>query len=553
MKDFDFAVGDIETDPFQEWETPDQQRIPKAFAAGLRYKNQEWIWWGPDCLQKLVAKAKSLGVPVYFHNGGNFDFHFILPFINPLNCKYLMIGGKRIVSITLPGKSAPQFRDSYALVPIPLAQWQKDKIDIRRLEPGVREKHWVGICRYLSGDLRGLQSLMTAAHDRMEGDHLTQAGNAFAKLRRSLPEKLPKISEHFDSKFRPFYFAGRVQAFKRGKIRGQWDVYDINSAFPHSMCSLHWWGANHISQSTEPKGHREQCFYDLTCDAKGCFPVRMGDKVDYPHGRARFNVTGWELLMARELGLCTNEEIHWVHIPTELMSYDEFILPLYQEKLDAEKAGDSGRRLFVKLEMNSSYGKFGEDCENHKDVICVKIFTKPKRDPKDKNRNPWEHCYDDEENGYSFFQRKVHGDFGAKPKIFRNVAIAASITGKVRATLMRAIHQGNAVYCDTDSVFVPAGTITIKPGQGLGEWKHEFTFRDLWIGGRKLYAGKGRDPSKSPDTPLKWKTAAKGARLTPKDIVEVCEGKVVESRFAAPSFSLLAGTRFISRKVRMVP
>lgn len=551
MQGFDFAVADIETDPFQEWVTPDQQRIPKAFAAGIRYKNEQWIYWGPDCLSKIVAKAKTLGVPVYMHNGGNFDFHFLLPFINPLKCVFLMIGGKRIVSIQLPGKDAPQFRDSYALVPIPLASWQKDKIDINRLEPEVREKHWVGIARYLSGDLRGLQSLMTAAHDRMEGDHLTQASNAFAKLRKSLPEKLPKISEHFDRKFRPFYYAGRVQAFRKGRIPGQWDAYDINSAFPHSMCSLHWWGAGHVSQSAEPKAHREQCFYELTCDAQGCFPLRSKDKVEYPIGRFRFMVTGWELMKARELGLVSNEEIHWVHIPSELMSYDDFILPLYDEKKDAEALGDSGRRLFIKLEMNSSYGKFAESPDTHRDVVCVKIFTKPKRDPKDRNRNPWVHCYDDEENGYSFWQRDVHGDFGSKPKIFRNVAIAASITGKVRATLMEAIHKGRAVYCDTDSVFVPAGTQGIETGAGLGQWKHEFTFRELHIGGRKLYAGRGRDPAK-PQAPLKWKTAAKGVRMSARDIVEVCKGKVVTSRFAAPSFSLLAGTRFIARRVRMV-
>lgn len=549
---FNFAVGDLETDPFQDWTTPDQQRIPKAFAAGIRYKSERWVYWGPDCLRQVVAKAKTLGVPVYFHNGGNFDFHFLLPYIEPFRCVFLMVGGKRIVSITLPGLHAPQFLDSFALVPIGLGQWQKDKIDIRKLERDKREKNWVAIARYLNGDLDGLHSLMMAAHSRMSKLHLTQASNAFAKLRETLPEKLPKISQHFDDKFRPFYFAGRVQAFRKGKIPGRWDVYDINSAFPHSMCSLHWWGASHVSQSDEPAGHREQCFYDITCDARGCFPLRDGIKVEYPQGRFRFQVTGWELLMARSLGLVSNEVIHWVHIPSELMSYDEFILPLYDEKKDAETNKDAARRLFIKLEMNSSYGKFGESPDGHRDVICVKIFTKPKIDPKDVNRNPWEHCYDDEENGYSFFQRPVHGDFGGKPKIFRNVAIAASITGKVRATLMHAIHHGNAVYCDTDSVFVPAGTTGIPTGNGLGQWKHEFTFRHLWIGGRKLYAGQGRDPTKSVLSPLKWKTAAKGARLSPDDIVKVCEGKVVESRFAAPSFSLLAGTRFIARKVRMV-
>ena len=548
MYDLDFATADLETDPFEEWETPDQQRVPIAFCAGLHYRGCIWIWWGADCLQKLAAKCAELDCIVYMHNGGGFDFHYLLPYINPQKADFLLIG-KRIVQIKFERiKRKLQYRDSYALIPRPLRDWGKDDIDYNKLRESVRDQHKDEIISYLRRDLTSLDSLVTAAQKRTDGDYLTQASSAFAKLKEKIGEKLPHISEYFDSKFRPYYFAGRVQAFRYGQIKGSFSAYDINSAFPYAMLSPHWWGNQYETQKEEPAAWLEQSFVSLVCESDGCFPLRQKDKVEYPKGKNAFKVTGWEYAMAKRLGLIRDIDIRCFHVPAEVLSYEDFVLPLYEEKLAAEKNGDFASRLFSKLEINSAYGKFGQDPSHYREVICEKFGIDPNKDPK--RGGGWEVAKDDEENGFTFWQRPAYGPHNPKPKFFNNVAIAASITGKARAELMYAIHHCDAVYCDTDSVFVPTGNGgPLKIGSGLGEWKHEFDFSpdQLYIGGRKLYAGKGVKPGKTGET---WKYAAKGVKLTPEKIVRVCLGDTVESRFAAPSYSLISGTKFISRRVK---
>lgn len=548
MHDLDFATADIETDPFADWETPDQQLIPVAFCAGLYYRNESFIWWGEDCLAKLAKKATELDTVVYMHNGGGFDFHYLLPHINAPKAEFLLIG-KRIVQIKFEHlKRSLEYRDSYALIPRPLRDWGKDEIDYNKLRRNVREKHKEEIISYLTRDLTSLESLVKSAQKRTRGDYLTQASSAFSKLKEKIGEKLPHISENFDDKFRPYYYAGRVQTWRYGKIDTPISVYDINSAFPHSMLSPHWWGNEYESQKEEPTAWLEQSFVCLECHAEGCFPLRVKDKVEYPTGRYKFKVTGWEYAAAKKLGLIRDVEIVWFHVPSEVLSYEDFVLPLYEEKLAAEKAGDAASRLFSKLELNSAYGKFGQDPDNYREVICRRFGHDPNDEPK--NGGGGTIAKDDEDAGFTFWQRPAHGPYNPKPKFFNNVAVAASITGKVRATLLHAIHRCKAIYCDTDSVFVPTGSGGgLSVGSGLGQWKHEFDFApgELWLGGRKLYAGKGVAPGK---TEKKWKYAAKGVKLTPENIVRVCEGETVESRFAAPSFSLLSGTKFISRRVR---
>ncbi len=58
-------------------------------------------------------------------------------------------------------------------------------------------------------------------------------------------------------------------------------------------------------------------------------------------------------------------------------------------------------------------------------------------------------------------------------KRFYNVAVAASITGYVRAYLFRAIKNcSGLLYCDTDSLAF-TGKHSLAVGNDLGAWDHE--------------------------------------------------------------------------------
>ena len=112
---------------------------------------------------------------------------------------------------------------------------------------------------------------------------------------------------------------------------------------------------------------------------------------------------------------------------------------------------------------------------------------------------------------------------------YYNVATAASITGFVRAHLLRAIAGAtNPIYCDTDSVFADATNVPLS--DALGDWSVEATCAYGAFAERKLYAAL--------TTTGTWKKASKGARLTPLEITAIAQGKTVVYHAQTPTMSL---------------
>jgi hypothetical protein len=69
------AVIDAETDPFR------YGRKPEAFAWGF-YDGETYVdFWGADSTLKLMNYIAALREPhvIYAHNGGKFDFFYLLP------------------------------------------------------------------------------------------------------------------------------------------------------------------------------------------------------------------------------------------------------------------------------------------------------------------------------------------------------------------------------------------------------------------------------------------------------------------------------------------
>lgn len=76
----DYATLDLETDPFSRPDPRQPGRIPEAFAAGLFDGKRCAIWWGEFCAAESIRHLVKHGqdLLVYAHNGGKFDFHFLL-------------------------------------------------------------------------------------------------------------------------------------------------------------------------------------------------------------------------------------------------------------------------------------------------------------------------------------------------------------------------------------------------------------------------------------------------------------------------------------------
>lgn len=523
------ASFDLETDPFK------RDRVPVPFASDFFENNTHHTKWGADCVQYLLERLLKFKGIAYAHNGGKFDFYYLLPFLPRKRIKRFLTIGGRIVQISFQG--GLDLRDSYALIPRPLREWAKDGIDYRNLESDVREKHRAEIVSYLRKDTEYLHEMVTAFNDEY-GSHLTLASAAFKILHKEFGVKVCHISESMDARFRKYYFAGRVEYYALGDLGGGFSCVDVNSSFPWSMTRQHWEGEEYITSSDLPKRNLEQSFLRGIAVSTGAFPFRMEDgSVSFPaDGKEReFFITGWEWKAALDLGLLVRWRFISAHIPINTRDYKEYITHFYRIKSQAESAGNKGERLFSKLLMNSGYGKFGMDIREFEEFKLCDWREPPDDSPE------WLIDRDDPKIGLTIYKRPA----SAARNKFNNVCVAASITGCSRALLLRAKQIcRDVVYCDTDSL-IARDVSALDIGPKLGQWKLEQVFDSLHIAGKKLYAGRDKETGK-------WKTASKGVKLTAEEIIAVAAGQKVEYQFEAPSFSFKGKVwaRFTKRTIQ---
>lgn len=548
-----YAVFDVETDPFKAG------RMPQPFLCAFYDGKSCRVFKGPNCIRDCFKVMRRFTGYIYAHNGGKFDFKFILPLAPKTRTKLFCIKG-RIAKIAF---DAVEFRDSYLLLPVPLKAYGKLQIDYRKFEAGEREKHLKEITEYLKADCYYLYEMLGEFVTEY-GFGLTMAGRTFSQLKERFDIKPPKTNEHYDAKFREFYYGGRVQFFELGPVRGRFNIYDINSAYPFAMVHRHVFGSSFISASAIPTNPKilGPCFVKFVGRSNGGLPSRGSDgSLSFLPAQGTFSVTGWELIQALETKSVKIDKVLVCHRPMELRDFSEYVNHFYKLKRNAEKG--SSEELFAKLMLNSCYGRFALNPREFRDVTMTAYgdepdenyaYKKENPEPKFDGKNkeslveydewqagvPWQLANDFEDTGISIWEKPAKLNSNA----FFNVATAASITGFVRAYLGRALAMvKRPVYCDTDSIICEeSGPLRI--GEDLGHWKHEGKImRDsLFIAGKKLYAARLESG--------KWKYASKGVRLAPEQIVEIAQGKAITSTLDAPTFSLLTGERFITRTVR---
>ena len=127
------------------------------------------------------------------------------------------------------------------------------------------------------------------------------------------------------------------------------------------------------------------------------------------------------------------------------------------------------------------------------------------------------------------------------------MATAASITGAARANLLRNLALSKRpIYCDTDSIICEGFRGELDETR-LGGWKLEAEGDRAAIAGKKLYTV--FDSAELKDTGASIKLASKGVRLTPREIVAVCNGDEVTYRNPVPSFKLDGSAEFITRRI----
>lgn len=554
------GVIDSETDPFKHG------RIPKEFCWGvyLESGNGDFIYksfWGDDCTLQLLDFLTGWNGIIYAHNGGKFDYYYLLNHFQEYDWPVHPSLIKSRISKLKWGPT--EYRDSYLILPVALkVTGDKDEIDYQLFEKETREQHKEEILDYLKQDCVGLYKNIRSFIDRF-GMGLTLANRSFAEMEK-LGIKPHRSSAYRDAQYRDYFFGGRCQCFDSGSFKGKFTYLDINSAYPFAMMEDHFWGTSSDVVEGIPDIDEEKlkrCLMIVNCRSFGAFPRRKKDgSIHFPEDKGDFSVTGWEYVAAMDLDLIDEVTVIRTIIPHETMSFKPFVEKFYKEKLAAEKSGDTQMRLFAKLMMNSGYGRFAMNPDNwseHALTLCGE--GAPDIGEEEKNQNEWELTMRLEDAGFDVFERDVTED----QKRYYNVATSCSITGYVRSMLMRAIDSVDRIYyCDTDSMIFE-GSHNVPMGDKLGEWAIEAAGTELHLAGKKLYALKTTDGD--------WKIASKGVNLTqdPKGtfsnskdreragrkqaasvIKRIAGGGTYQHRNNAYNFSLKGKGRFVERKIR---
>lgn len=573
------AVIDFETDPFLF------MRAPRPFKAGFYdLKDGYKEFSGDNCATQLIIYLESRQDPmtIYAHNGGKFDFFFLLE-EGALENPVMMINSRIVKCRTL---GIHEVRDSYAMMPIPLRAYQKLDIDYAKLERDVRDQHDAEISKYLKMDCVYLFELVTKFIDQF-GAKLTVGAAAISEVLKFHP--VPRRDARHDKAFRPFYFGGRVECFEKGKLipsapGKKLKIFDVNSMYPKAMHAYdHPASGIYIRlddgaalarfdhKTGKIKGFGGVYFIKFTGSNKGALPMRKEDgglTFDCEYGE--FFACSHEVKAACELGLITVDKIDMLYICSASSSYKEFVDHWMAEKISCKESGDKAGEIFAKLMLNSAYGKMATDPTKFKDYFIL-----------DNN---------DYESIESFEQWKHNGTLYAKecsseiesekdaralykklvPTLVQDnlrfeiwvcgapddngyfdVAIGASITSAARSILLRAIHAcDRPLYCDTDSLICEGLDGVEIHDSALGAWKFEGETDTLYVAGKKMYAAIGATLDK--DGTRKDKIASKGAKLSSKDIAFIAQNPdlFVTWQSDAPNFGLDGSINFNVRKIR---
>jgi hypothetical protein len=502
--------------------------VPHPFAGCVYFSpNDFFLLWESDSkldfISRMIHALRRLPeCTLYAHNGGRFDFHYLLEAAHgDVQVRNGRIAKMQIGKVTL--------KDSFPLMPFPLEAFRKTKIDYaiferaRRNTKANRER----ITNYLIDDCRDLLELVTGFRE-IVGAKDTIGAAAFYQMRK-LGIDIQSLNETHDEMFRPFYFGGRVQAFERGVIQGPFQYLDINSAYPFAMMQDHAHGADYRQRTRAPKRIMPQSFVRLIADSAGALPMRAEDGgLSFPvTPSAEFNATGWEVLAGIETRTLRVHRILEVWEPQATINFSPYVDHFFAARTSVRLKGDKIGALAYKYLLNSGYGKFAQNPRDFKEYVFAPYGKRVKG-------YDWETDF----GAVSLWSRPSYSGFG-----FFDVATGASITGYVRAMLWRAICKSKRVlYCDTDAILCKSSTV--PRGDKLGQWKLEGAVKRAAIAGKKLYGVEWSKPIEGET----HKIASKGARLSWSELLQLCSGKSIVWENQAPTFSI-TGASFVKRTI----
>ena len=531
-----FFVFDIESNNWTDFEM-------LGFYDGVTFQ----IFDSIDAFLLYIIRDRYKAHWIYAHNGGRFDFNFIVEGLSRLKKEYSLIeAGSSVIGIKvkLNAWNNIYFADSFRILPDSLERIAKRFATTQKMTGAIdfsRERvsrsnplH----CEYLKNDCVSLYESLTTFYSDDKISRVkrspTLASAAMKVWRQTLKTPIRVTNQGVQNFVRQGYVGGRCEIFKMSGHN--LNSFDVNSLYPTMMRDKPM-PREHIGSTNDAFDFG---FHDVTVFVPETYiPVlphkfEMIDrdkviekKLLFPMGEFRGVFFSEELKLASECGAKILK-----HHRGELFSEDTTLFKDYIDyfyNLRLSNPGDNAKNYMAKLFMNSLYGKFGQ--KEERDVLQTIDFSSL----------PDEYVpFKDDD---FFNETKLIKAKKESRSAYQLVHISAAITAWARIHMARNFYlpyDKGMVYTDTDSVF---SRDTFKTGSGLGELKLEKEIeRGVFLlpKGYYLKLKNGQEEKKLKGFPKKYINA-----LCEKDFLDG-RFELSERRFATLRASVIRNRRFVS-------
>lgn len=453
--------------------TFDNQRLG-AYTCGFYDGDLMKIFKGVDCIKQFLEHfliKKYRNTVAYAHNGGRFDFGFVLEeILKNYSGKFTitpMRSGSSIIQLKITDgqKHSWVLRDSFALIPQSLKRITEN-FNVENIKGSFDhkkvtwknylkfEKEWIP---YLINDCKGLyqslilyQSWIIKKFNVSLSKNITLAQLAMNIFRSNFLTKPITNHRSIEEDIRESYRGGRVEIFKH--YGENLHYYDINSLYPYVM-KKYAMPTKFIVKSFDMKIQDFGFMYATIRIPEGLNIPLLAKRDD---GKLKFGtgtIKGWycspEIQKAKQLGCII--DIHFGYKFEKDKLFDGYVDALYEIKQKAKKG--SVDYILSKLLMNSLYGKFGQRRERRKIVINPKDII-------------GKECIN--------LQYDIYSEDVVSEATHILPAIASMVTCYARLELYERFEEaqkknGTIYYCDTDSLITDAVLETNSKLGGLSD------------------------------------------------------------------------------------
>lgn len=459
-----FFVFDVESEPAYQGEPINTKFLGAGIFDG---KNYTLVRTSEKLLEKLLSDEFAESV-IYAHNGSGYDFNYIIEELVRRGVSWRAYKTGPRIFIDFDGRV---LLDSMAVLPFSLARaaefldipYRKNKVDenfYREIKKRDWEPYLKNDCLVLWECIHRMRQEISKLGGSLQG---TLASTALHLFRSQYLDESLDVQHwsHESEKFaRAAYAGGRVEIFKSSIRHGA--SWDINSSYPYEMTKelpvefsgLYKSGTGQGLVKAEIKIPNDELIPPLSYKYEG--------KLYFPTGTLNGWYTSNEVKKCIELYGASCVKIKAFCAYKEKPIFRNYVLDLYEKRLQAKKNKNAAMDLVCKLLMNSLYGKFGTSRDRWQIVSGSSWLNWP-WDTKEgrrllkkrgqffttKERTVIKQVYNEEK--YIF---GIPSSILWAPYIIPTVA--ATITANARLALYDLLteYKTKTAYCDTDSVYI---------------------------------------------------------------------------------------------------